>query len=453
MNRTLDRERAAALKEMVSAQNRRERLQQWVREEKILPVAEVPIDWVRFSTINHRIRAQQMRESVIQGNPNLYLEDPLGEEAQQSTYILLSQIRDFNELKEDLRKRGQVDLAVVTADGVLINGNRRAAALRTLWQKNRYDRARYIRCMVLPEDATPEEILDLETELQVAKEFREKYTWVNEALMIEDLYKKSNNNFETVANQMRENVSYVRRKYDMIQHVRKIVTKSKGNRDYTEFENKETHFDELITRIQKISAAEMDQIVNACYICIISNVDVKTMRKINKKGIVDYICEELKYFPKLNEASGLEENQEEVESATRPDDTDSVHSDENARKLERFLNVLATTTRGKSIILPSGKEVTGVELQRYARVTIESAIEEAEEAEKFEASSKILIGKLDNAIKNIELAKRLLRPATHQEGWNNEKFKRKMEEAYSALNTLRDEEAQIWHRDETKGER
>lgn len=448
MNRKLDQERVAALKEMINAQNRRERFQPWVREEKTLPVAEVPIDWVRFSTMNHRIRAQQLRESANQGNPNLYVVDPLGEAAQNSIYTLLSDIRGFNELKEDLRKRGQVDLAVVTADGVLINGNRRAAALRTLWQKNRLGQAGYIRCMVLPDDATQDEMLDLETEIQVAKEFREEYTWVNEALMIEDLYKKSNNSFETVANQMRKIESYVREMCSMIEHVRKIVTMSKGNRDYTEFDNKKQHFKELIPRIQKIQPSELQQVLNACYLGIISNVDVISMRKVNKKGIVDQICEELKYFPKLNETSGLEVDGEELEFAAGPKGAGSTESDENERKLERFLNVVATTVRGKTIILPSEKEITGGELERYTRTAIESAIEEAEEKEKFEAASKILIGKLNNAIRNINLAKELLKSAMCQDGWNNEKFQGKLEETFSALNALREEETRARIRNE-----
>src|SRR4051794_40478577 len=100
----------------------------WPRSQKELRLVEVPVGWVRFSTLNHRTRAEQRREIARAGRLDLFTADPLGPEAQEAQCRILTSQEGFPELKDDLRDRKQQDPAIITADGVLINGNRRTAA-------------------------------------------------------------------------------------------------------------------------------------------------------------------------------------------------------------------------------------------------------------------------------------------------------------------------------------
>src|SRR5699024_11000532 len=126
----------------------------------------------------------------------------LGELAQEEQYEILRNQEGFNDLKIDLAERKQREPAVVTSDGILINGNRRTAALRSLYLDDDNQSARYVKCLVLPEDATPAELLELETELQVARDFKEEYSWINEAFLIEELFDRLGKDFDKVANRM-----------------------------------------------------------------------------------------------------------------------------------------------------------------------------------------------------------------------------------------------------------
>ncbi len=106
MNPVLDQERADFLAVRVATASK-QLLPQWMRPEKELPVVNVPTDWVRFSTLNHRTRAEQMREINTKGMADLFTADPLGAAAQQAQFEILASQEGFEELKSDLRDRGQ----------------------------------------------------------------------------------------------------------------------------------------------------------------------------------------------------------------------------------------------------------------------------------------------------------------------------------------------------------
>ena len=55
---------------------------------------------------------------------------------------------------------------------------------------------------MLPDDATPAELVDLETELQIARDFKQDYGWINEAFLIEELFERENKDFARVASRM-----------------------------------------------------------------------------------------------------------------------------------------------------------------------------------------------------------------------------------------------------------
>ena len=84
-----------------------------------------------------------------------------------------------------LESDGQTMPLLVTAWGVVVNGNRRLAAMRELSLSDA--RFYYVDMMVLPEDATEDEIVDIELSLQMAPETKLPYGWTNDALAIESL--------------------------------------------------------------------------------------------------------------------------------------------------------------------------------------------------------------------------------------------------------------------------
>ena len=86
-------------------------------------------------------------------------------------------------------ERRQTDYLLITHDGVVVNGNRRLAAMRELFNENssQYAQFQYVDCMVLPTTATVPEIEDVEVTLQMKKETKLPYEWTAEALAIRQL--------------------------------------------------------------------------------------------------------------------------------------------------------------------------------------------------------------------------------------------------------------------------
>ena len=117
MNPVIDHERAEFLSARASG-TKRQLLPQWMRPDKELIVVDLPIEWVRFSTLNHRTRAEQMREIETSKTPDLFKGDPIGDLAQQAQINILTSQEGFESLKEDLSKRGQQEPAVITVEGV-----------------------------------------------------------------------------------------------------------------------------------------------------------------------------------------------------------------------------------------------------------------------------------------------------------------------------------------------
>lgn len=79
-----------------------------------------------------------------------------------------------------LEKDGQRERLLISSTGVVINGNRRLAALRELGTD-------YVDCMVLPADATADEIVDIEANLQAKPETKLEYDWIGDAQLINRL--------------------------------------------------------------------------------------------------------------------------------------------------------------------------------------------------------------------------------------------------------------------------
>lgn len=159
-----------------------ERLPALTGEPILCPVIKLGVDEVLLNHRSHRVRAQLEDDQDWQE----FSKDPHSEPAQRLIERYVKRARsdeEFNTLKESLRIEGQTDPGVMTSDGVLINANTRAVAMRELDDPN----SRWIRVAVLPQTAQPEQLGLLELRLQMRKELKVDYTLTNELLFIEEL--------------------------------------------------------------------------------------------------------------------------------------------------------------------------------------------------------------------------------------------------------------------------
>lgn len=104
---------------------------------------------------------------------------------QQRQHDLLKKLAESKKgsitpITDVLEKEGQRERILISSSGVVINGNRRLAALREIG-------ATYVDCMVLPADATADEIVDIEANLQAKPETKLEYDWIGDAQLINRL--------------------------------------------------------------------------------------------------------------------------------------------------------------------------------------------------------------------------------------------------------------------------
>lgn len=150
------------------------------------PVIEVPIDLLVYRMTNMRTDVMQLEWTFANGKPATFFtlgqEDPEAQAAQHSFLLELARDNKRNIYERMATIAEQTEPLMVTKTGVVVNGNRRLAAMRDLFQDDPkvYSRFQNVQVAVLP-DADESELTALETDLQIAEDLRLPYGWVEEA--------------------------------------------------------------------------------------------------------------------------------------------------------------------------------------------------------------------------------------------------------------------------------
>lgn len=422
MNPVLDQERAEFLSARI-VDAKRQLLPQWMRPEKELPVVTLPINWVRFSILNHRTRAEQIREIETSGNPSLFSGDPLGDEAQQAQFNILAGQEGFGLLKDDLRARGQQEPAIVTAEGVLINGNRRAAAMRSLYLTDQDEKGRYVRAFVLPTDAASDELIDLETELQVAKDFRENYSWVNEALLVEEIFDSSNKNWDAVAKRMRLEPGKARMQYDKLQQLRQLVAVSRGTRHLADFVGNETAFDELAKYIKDKPPEEAEAVRNVYFLGTLTGVNYRDLRHLRRKDAPTFVGAEFGGDPTLTSLLAVAEQDGADPLQELLDDVLGENEGSNGMDLSLVLSFLARRKPDEMVDMPNGSKIAVEQLMGTVSNAVTAAAKEASEDAKDEKAVVAPSVRLTSACADVDRARLAIAKARSHDGWDEAAYK------------------------------
>ncbi|MEU2545359.1 transcriptional regulator [Streptomyces roseolus] len=147
-------------------------------------VIDMPLGDVYYNPATHRIRAQRDHDPLLARGLEA---DPWSAESQEYLNKLLigkpanpnETDPDFEALMESLRSVEQQEPGLMTHEGILVNGNTRAAALRKLGRSS-------IRVGVLPPSFTWDDINAVELALQLRPDKRRDYSYINRLLAMEE---------------------------------------------------------------------------------------------------------------------------------------------------------------------------------------------------------------------------------------------------------------------------
>ncbi len=263
----------------------------WREGDRVLPVVEIPLAATVLNPRSHRIRAQlesHERRGVV-------LDDPFTDDAQDVVREVLrggppgSESNEYKAIRDNVRAEGQRDPGVITRDGLLVNANRRATALMDLGRE-------YVRVAVLPEDAGPREIDQVELRLQVQEDYKEPYTFTNRLVFVEDFTTLYDYNDDRIAEELRVSVADVARMRRTLAFIRQAQQRAgEGVVPLTFFDDKEQSLRELDDASQRLrdDGEAVGRLGDARLLCMIADQGYARLRNVNQDFIADYLEEHL----------------------------------------------------------------------------------------------------------------------------------------------------------------
>ncbi|WP_157195430.1 hypothetical protein [Nocardia tenerifensis] len=337
-------------------------------------------------------------------------------------------------MKRDLQSRGQQEPAIVTADGILINGNRRTAGLRALWEAGELS-ARYVSCLVLPADATTYELVDLEAELQVANSLKQDYSWVNEAMLIEELYDRAQKNWEHVANRMHRTVADVRGMYDKLQQLHQLVELSGGTRLHLDFVENESVFDELSKYIKNKPQQEADSVRAVYFLGALTGTPYRQLRHLRRADsaqlVLNEMAEDVTMRPILEAADAA--------TPMASDDLldDLVGSSEPFSPLHGLLAFVAQKRPEANIVLDDGDRVQVRDVLTSIGSSIMTAADEAKEEDRDQSALQAPLVRAGKAIDELKRVVAALPRARRYPEWDEAEFAKRVAELNELLDKIR----------------
>ena len=158
-------------------------------------VYKIPLEFLVYNVENGRISSLVKSYKREYGDLDMTRETDMNKIAQ----FLFESSKDRNEkTMRDLAQNGQLEPGIITMDGVIVDGNRRASLLRRIieskekeFDQTTKDRCSYFLARILPEDANEKEILRLETSYQMGADSKVDYNPIEKYLHTRDMYNKS----------------------------------------------------------------------------------------------------------------------------------------------------------------------------------------------------------------------------------------------------------------------
>jgi len=192
INRT---EREAKIKAAVAASTGLEDFWDFRGQKIALKVVRIEVGLPIYRMENYRAYTDQTEYTIRGKKPiNYFRTGQETESIQQLQHGILAKLARTGRagsiipIVDVLKKEKQRESILITHTGVVVNGNRRLAGMRELlMEPPGCQEFSYVTCMVLPEDALPEEIVDIEAALQAKPETRLDYDWIGDCQLIKKL--------------------------------------------------------------------------------------------------------------------------------------------------------------------------------------------------------------------------------------------------------------------------
>ncbi len=161
-------------------------------DKATLKVITLPVDLPVYRMDNCRTYSEQQDE-IATGNldKNYFAKGQELTTLQVAQHAILARLAkrqstSVSSILDVLENEGQRSPILITATGVVVNGNRRLSAMRELYAQDESVNSQwgFVKCLVLPADTTAEEVDDIEANEQARPQTKLDYDWIGDAQLV-----------------------------------------------------------------------------------------------------------------------------------------------------------------------------------------------------------------------------------------------------------------------------
>ena len=195
VNVSMRHERETLIDQARAAANDTYTIYEYQNQRTDLPVIRIDIGQPIYRMANFRTRTAQIQyihEREVP--PDFFRSGQENESSQRAQHDILVAFAvrgssSVTPIMDQLHAEEQRQPLLITSDGVVVNGNRRLAAMRELFTEDpvRFGNFAYVDCAVLPASVTPNEIVEIEVRLQMQRETKLPYGWIEESIAIKEM--------------------------------------------------------------------------------------------------------------------------------------------------------------------------------------------------------------------------------------------------------------------------
>lgn len=212
-------------------------------------VWRIPLDYLIYNKYNGRIGSDVLSYEKQNGELNAELDADC---AIIEKFLYESKVDRNKTTMESLLKNGQQRYGIVTSDGIIVDGNRRAMLLNKLYHEHEalgrsyadVEKCKYFLAIILPDDAEEKDIQQLETIYQMGEDDKLDYNPIEKYLKCKEL-KRLGFTESQIAEFMSEKESQVKEWLDILALMEEYLQEYGYEGIYTRLEKTEGPFVDL----------------------------------------------------------------------------------------------------------------------------------------------------------------------------------------------------------------
>lgn len=275
---------------------------QYKGEARIEKVYRIPLDYLIYNKYNGRIGSDVLSYEKQNG----ILNPELDQDREIIEHFLYESKEDRNKITmTSLLKNGQQRYGIVTSDGKIVDGNRRAMLLNRLFHKREelgysygeVEKCKYFLAIILPDDAEERDIQKLETIYQMGEDDKLDYNPIEKYLKCKRL-KQLDFSEEDIAEFMNQKPAQIKRWLSILKLMEEYLENYGYDGIYTRLEKTEGPFvnlEDYLDSYQKKGAnirnvdwnyedSDISDLKLVCFDYIRARYEGKEFRDIAKTG-------------------------------------------------------------------------------------------------------------------------------------------------------------------------